>query len=297
MSKHIFWVASYPKSGNTLLRTILCSLFFTYDGKFNFDILKNIVTFEEMARLKTCSATRSKNLNGKNLREKSKIIYENIIELQNKENLGFSEDFAFFKTHFNTINENKLNFLVENYIRGIIYIYRDPRDVCVSWARYSNISYTKSLKFLLNKEASIKWTANVNLDEYEDNIPVYMSSWDNHVDSWTNNNLNCPLMTIKYENLVYNKEREILKLVNFFDKNYNIKVSNLTLKINNILKFTDFKYLQKLEETQGFMESVVESKFFAVGKKNQWKTKLNNEEINLLESKFKLTMNKLKYQI
>ena len=104
-------------------------------------------------------------------------------------------------------------------------------------------------------------------------------------------------MTIKYENLVYNKEREILKLVNFFDKNYNIKVSNLTLKINNILKFTDFKYLQKLEETQGFMESVVESKFFAVGKKNQWKTKLNNEEINLLESKFKLTMNKLKYQI
>ena len=38
MSNHIFWVASYPKSGNTLLRSILISLFFTSDGIFNYKI-------------------------------------------------------------------------------------------------------------------------------------------------------------------------------------------------------------------------------------------------------------------
>ena len=38
MSKHIFWITSYPKSGNTLLRAIISSLFFTNDGKFNFNL-------------------------------------------------------------------------------------------------------------------------------------------------------------------------------------------------------------------------------------------------------------------
>ena len=46
MSKHIFWLSSYPKSGNTLLRSILISLFFTEDGKFNFKFFPYITQFE-----------------------------------------------------------------------------------------------------------------------------------------------------------------------------------------------------------------------------------------------------------
>ena len=51
MSKHIFWINSYPKSGNTLVRAILSSLFFTKDGNFNFEIIKNISQFEMSERL------------------------------------------------------------------------------------------------------------------------------------------------------------------------------------------------------------------------------------------------------
>ena len=39
MSKHIFWIASYPKSGNTLVRAILSALFFSREGKFQLDQL------------------------------------------------------------------------------------------------------------------------------------------------------------------------------------------------------------------------------------------------------------------
>ena len=55
--KKIFWVTSYPKSGNTWLRLILCGLFFTKDGKINsldlinkipgYDSLKNFVFVKE----------------------------------------------------------------------------------------------------------------------------------------------------------------------------------------------------------------------------------------------------------
>ena len=44
--KKIIWIASYPKSGNTWIRSFLTSYFNTTDGSFNFDLLKNIPTFE-----------------------------------------------------------------------------------------------------------------------------------------------------------------------------------------------------------------------------------------------------------
>ena len=52
MSKHIFWIASYPKSGNTLLRAILSSLFFSKDGTFfHLKLIKAIQGLENKWRL------------------------------------------------------------------------------------------------------------------------------------------------------------------------------------------------------------------------------------------------------
>lgn len=41
----IIWLASYPKSGNTFLRSLLLSYFFTKDGKFQSKDLKKILQF------------------------------------------------------------------------------------------------------------------------------------------------------------------------------------------------------------------------------------------------------------
>ena len=41
----IVWIASYPKSGNTLLRSMLSAYFFSTDGIYNFDLIKNIKQF------------------------------------------------------------------------------------------------------------------------------------------------------------------------------------------------------------------------------------------------------------
>ena len=252
MSKHIFWIASYPKSGNTLLRSILASLFFTKDGNFSFDLLKLIVTFEEMGRLQTCEETKPDKLNILNLHKRTELIYKNLNTLQSKTNLRFEEDFAFFKTHFNAKNSCNTSFLIEEYLRGIIYIYRDPRDVCVSWARYSGISNEKSLKFLLDKNSHIKWTGNINFGNYDENIPVYISSWHEHLKSWTENNSDCPKLFIKYEDLVYNKRDTLIKIINFFYKNFNIKITNQEKKVENIIKTTEFKYMQKMNHKKVF---------------------------------------------
>jgi len=46
------WLASYPKSGNTLTRSLLAAYFFSEDGYFNFNLIKNIKQFPNIELFK-----------------------------------------------------------------------------------------------------------------------------------------------------------------------------------------------------------------------------------------------------
>ena len=41
----IIWLASFPKSGNTWVRSIISSLLYSDNGIFNFEIIKKIQQF------------------------------------------------------------------------------------------------------------------------------------------------------------------------------------------------------------------------------------------------------------
>ena len=65
MNKQIFWISSFPKSGNTLIRSLLASLFFTEDGIFDLNLLQNIPYIEDTSNLefiKKINAEDYKNL-------------------------------------------------------------------------------------------------------------------------------------------------------------------------------------------------------------------------------------------
>jgi hypothetical protein len=53
----IIWLASYPKSGNTWIRSIIAALMYTRDGIFNFDLLKNVDQFPQKKFLKILQVT------------------------------------------------------------------------------------------------------------------------------------------------------------------------------------------------------------------------------------------------
>ena len=41
----IIWISSYPKSGNTWLRSLISNYFFSKDGSFDFELIKQIDSF------------------------------------------------------------------------------------------------------------------------------------------------------------------------------------------------------------------------------------------------------------
>ena len=95
--KKIFWIASYPKSGNTWMRAIISSLFFSKDGIFDFKFLKSIRNFESSENyefVKSINIKDYKNLNNLD------IISKYRLEAQKRFNQNLkNKNVVFFKTH------------------------------------------------------------------------------------------------------------------------------------------------------------------------------------------------------
>ena len=301
MSKHIFWLSSYPKSGNTLLRSILIPLFFTNDGIFDLKMISKIIQFEEEKLV-----YENRNI-FKNDLEKIKnlnVFYKYIIELQKKNILNFNEDFKFFKSHSGNFGIAGHNFTKEENIRGYIYLVRDPRDVCISWSKHMGITIDESIKFMTNDFASLRWNdSSKNPDFFNDKIQPaqLLSSWDKHVISWVDVKWTVPRLIIKYEDLVYKKKLVLDNIISFFQTNYGFKFDNLDIKKLNIIKSTSFNKLKKEEKISGFKEKSNKNNnsFFSVGEKNQWEKMLSKKQIDRINNNtsFRKIMNRFNYEI
>ena len=147
---------------------------------------------------------------------------------------------------------------------------------------------------MLSYKSCIEWTKTKSELPQQILPKTYLGSWSDHVMSWTENNFNVPKLILKYEDLVYKKEESLKKIVSFFEKYYNINFKNIDIKIENIIKSTDFKKLKKLEKKHGFQEANLGS-FFRKGEKDQWKNTLSGLQIEKIENKFRDFMNKFGY--
>ncbi len=294
MNKHLFWISSYPKSGNTLLRAILTGLFFSTDGKVKFEDMRHIGLFETTRRLNFIKSINKKDFdNLGDLRILSK--YWQMIQINQE--LKISKGFGFIKTHSCLVSIKKNLFTTKDITKGYIYIIRDPRDLCISWANHSNYSIDQSIDFLCNSLSVLKWVNKSKYSEIPKNIfPLqFISSWDEHVKSWTDNNIDVPKLIIKYEDLIINKEMIINKIIDFFYENFEIKIDNLGTKFENIIKTTSFNYMKSIEAKNGFDEAMPWSSFFREGKKEQWRNILSKNQQLKIEKSFKKYMEMFNY--
>ena len=281
----IVWLTSYPKSGNTWIRSFLCSYFFLDLKKdsFNFNILKNIPSFPN----KNLFLSHGINLKSFEDVAKSWLSIQKKINSNNKIN--------FLKTHHSYTTLNNYHFTDKNNTLGAIYLVRDPRDVVVSYSKHFNISFDESIKSITNKNL-INWTGFPKKNHYR----VLVGSWDIHYRSWKA--LGVPSLVIKYETLLKETRKTINQIAEFFVQNYGFEFKNSEMKINNILETTSFELLQANEKKLGFIESPnLHSKkkstdyFFRKGVGGQWEKELTRAQLKKIEDSFEATMKELGY--
>ena len=289
--KKMFWISSYPKSGNTWLRLILCGLFFTEDGNLNnFDLLKKIPGFDS---LKNFSFVKEKSLkdydiifNGTEYNEESVLTYSKYwIEAQKRISIDKGK-FGLFKTHNARVKINNNYYTDSSITLGFIYISRDPRDIVISYSKHINKNIDETIRFLLDGQIMKK-------EKIGNKMPEIILNWRDHYLSWKKFS-EVPSLFLKYEDMLNNIELEVQKIKNFFYKNYNIKITNESSKIKNIIKSTKFDNLKKKEFQYGFPEHS-HSTFFRIGQQKQWSKILNQKQIEAIEKKFKNQLIELNY--
>ena len=280
------WLPSYPKSGNTLVRAMLSSYFFSKNGIFEFNHLKNINQFPHVRLFERLGIDI----------ENEKEVLKNYINVQSS--INKKNEIQFLKTHSYLFNIDNNPFTDIKNSLGAIYIVRDPRNVVTSYAHHYNISIEESLKRMTQ---SIHYGLNAKSDNDLDRIKVYMGSWSSHYNSWKSFKSAGRYLLIKYEDILKEKENTLLKILEFINK---INGSNFPIdreKLKAVLDSTSFEKMRDMEKKEGFNESKTDQKtgkkvpFFNLGIQNNWKKNLKDEIRTQIEISFKNEMKELGY--
>ena len=282
----IFWIASYPKSGNTWLRALISSYYYTKDGIFDANIIKKIGQFPEKRHFS--------NFNY----DKNIVTDTSRFWIKAQEKINQEKKIVFFKTHnaFGALNNN--HFTDNKNSIGAIYVVRDPRNVITSLKNHYELENDQALKWMTNENNYIYDVSNFEEDGYSDF--QFVSSWNTNYKSWMVQK-KIPIKIIKYEDLLiktFSVFKEVVQFINDTTKN-NQKINKEKLK--NSVNSTTFSKLKDNEQKNGFSEAITSKKhnkkipFFYLGPKNDWKKILDEDLKSKLNHTFKKNLVELSY--
>ena len=278
----IIWIASYPKSGNTWVRSIISSLIYTDDGIFEFSNIKKIEQYPQTKFFEYFTQN-----------------YNNIHEIKkhwiaSQERINLDAKIKFFKTHHLNCKIDNFPFTNKLCTKATIYVVRDPRNVLDSLSNHFSKSIEESKKFLLTPRIL---SPGKEIELKGGNLITYIGSWKEHYRFWTKDNEN--LLIIKYEDLVKNIYQEIDKIIAFLKRFIDFRVSDI--KKENIIKSTSFEALKKIEENGKFSENVFvrgtnkKVKFFNKGPNNNWQNTMPKDIQIELETELQNELSELGY--
>ena len=276
----IIWIASYPKSGNTWVRSIISSYFFSKTGKFDFSLLKNISLYPSPKYFK------NKIYNPGEVSYFWEESQKKIIQQQKE---------IFLKTHNALVAINNKNFTSEKTTLGAIYIVRDPRNILSSLKNHYDFKdYNETLEFMKNKKKYI-W----DLRRKNDFSGFqFLGSWSDHYKSWTQNK-NIKTLLVKYEDLekdCYLTSHKLIKFILLLKGQKKMIDEN---KLFKSIETTKFDILRKKEIASGFDESIIindkKKSFFFQGPENKWQKNLPKEILLKAEREFKDDLNYFNY--
>ena len=241
-------ITSFPKSGNTWLRYIIYDLFFNPQNEENNNSL-NIQKF-----VPDLHVTKIKN---------NQLVLDKVLK----------DKKIFLKSHFS------FNQMLKYPMDKIILIIRNPLDVFVSLCNFYNYD-------------SYKKNELVDFFAKHHTLPILkefgLPSWSQHTDDWNDSNTN--LHIVRYKSLIENFDMEIQKLSEYFD----IVLSKK--KLDHLKSNTSFKKLRNIEaeekknSSDGVFNNAMRKKkgrfFMNVGKNNNYKSLLNEDQILILKKSF-----------
>ncbi len=259
-SSGIYWLASYPKSGNTWFRVVLASLLSEKPIDINSlstgKIASNRIWVEEALGFD------STYLSHDELDCIRPDVYKWLgATLKTPEYHKIHDAYTFTETGPLLPAEGCL---------GALYFIRNPLDVAISYAHHSS----KSIDDIIQEMAKENGAFCQNKFRFNLQIRQKLLSWSIHVKTWTEQKA-FPVLTLRYEDMQQKSLETFMQAFQFLQLNPTSEALEHALEQSRIEK------LQAQETEHGFREKPSDmARFFRKGVVGDWQNTLTETQIS-----------------
>jgi len=286
IDKGYWYLASYPKSGNTW-----CRVFIT-----------------ELQRLAAESAAQELNLNrdietgaiassrhwlddqlGVNSCDLSFAELDPLRGRAGESAWLFAEGERFHKVHdaFKSPDSRGRAVVSTAGCRGVVYILRHPEDVVVSLSHFFSWPMDRCVDYLLDPTAALVPGERQGGNQ----VRQHMGRWDQHVRSWADQS-ELPVLVIRYEDMLSKGAETFMALATFLDLPAEPEL------VEQALANTSIEKLKKLEEQVGGFAEKPEGceRFFRSGRTGEGAEQLSIEQRKRLAKGLAEVMERFHYE-
>lgn len=261
-AESLFWLPSYPRSGNTFTRILLANYFCSDTEAYDINKLHGFLPPDTSSLLweQAFPDTAGRS----NTPELTWGLRPKFIQHYRKKEKPFL--FHGFKTHTANLpafDASGFDFRAND---RVIYVVRHPLDVVLSFSDFNNRDLEGAIESLRTQQVYVQ-------HDYVGGFE-FRGSWSQHVLSWIDNPP-CPLLVIRYEELRTATAQVLTAILEF------LGAPVIPEKVQRAVEASRFDALQKQEATHSFNESVPKArsgKFFREGKMLQWLKELSPEQ-------------------
>ncbi len=257
----IYWLASYPKSGNTWFRAFLQNLL--EDGDRPVDINELATASIASARdwLDDVLGFDSADLDADELERLRPEVYRWPPR---------DDEIAYHKIHdaytYTAAGEPLVS---REATRGALYILRNPLDVVPSYANHNASSLDEAIACM----GDYRYALCKSRKQLTKQVRHKLLSWSGHVLSWVDAPaLNCHVL--RYEDMLIDPVAAFTGAVRF------LGLPDDPVRIEKAIRFSAFQELARQEAEKDFYErSPCAERFFRQGKSGSWRTLLKPEQV------------------
>lgn len=276
---NIYWLASYPKSGNTWMRILLTNY------------LRNAQEPADINNLDAGPIASARQVFDDNVGIEASDLTQDEIERLRPfvyDTLSAKADRPFFlKVHDAcTSTATGRPLFPTRATAGVIYMLRNPLDVAVSSAHHGGSEIEKAIGSMRNPEAALL----ASPDRLHSQLRQRLLTWSDHVLSW----VDAPRLrvhVVRYEDMLADTVDTFTQTIRF------CRLDDEPARIARAVEFSRFERLQRQEQKNGFQERLpyATAPFFRRGEAGSWHDELAPEQIDELISDHRAVMERFGY--
>lgn len=274
----LIWLASYPKSGNTWARVALSSLWAGGAPRALADIARFAIMPTARRLFDDWLEVEADNLTDAELARLRPLLHDALaaahddplpLKVHDRWHLGDRGRAIFDRSHS----------------RAAIYILRDPRDVAVSWARFTARSIDQTIDTMANDRA----TLNVGDSRILAHIPQWIGHWSAHVASWIDESDLAPLV-VRYEDMHADLGAVLARIATHLGQPAPLGA------VAGAVETSRFERLAREERESGFREIPDSAeRFFVSGRTGGWRGVLTPRQAARIERDHEAVMRRFAY--